>query len=70
MLYKDGILRSSTAKMPPKSVEKSVDTVHNIPRKVRKTGKMSNYAKQKTGKNRIISVKNSCKKYQNNVTSC
>lgn len=29
---------------------------------------MSKYAKQKTGKNRIISVKNSCKKYQNNVT--
>ena len=45
-----------------------MDTVHNIPQKDRKTGKLSNNAKLKIAKNRIFSMKKSCKKYQNNVT--
>ena len=46
-----------------------MDTVHNIPWKVRKTGNLSKEAEQKCRKNRIKLIKKSCKKYQNCVTS-
>ena len=46
-----------------------MDTVNNLPKKVRKTRNMSKNAKEKSRKNAIILVKNNCKMYQNKVTS-